>query len=527
MRQLAGIAVLLMGVSALGLWANRHQAVRIEAEITAASAIAVQGARHAVATQVAGRDITISGIANDEAERQSLLAALEAVKGRRVVNDRLSVLPKAAPYHFGADKTGANKTGASALAGVTGNVPSEAVRAMLAGVLADAPGGAEAAGALQLATGAPEGQDWGTLVEAGLAALGPLMQGSLRIDDSRVQITGTVDGPAEEAAVLALLAALPAGATGTAELEVLHPAPVAPEPASYALGYSAGAGARLSGLLPAGLHPAEIGAALGLAAVQSEASEMALPENTTPELRAALAAEGKAGLATLGALARWLPQIEEMKLGFAGATLDAQGQTLTPAATEAEITLSAGSDAELIGAALGEALGKGVALRLAVAAPETVAPAVRERVNAATGQREAWQAGYWLPRRDFTADLAGCARESEAVLGQFKIGFVTGSARLDAEAARAVSELASVLGPCLAAGLQAELGGHTDATGNPEANLALSLARAEAVQAALLARGVPPGGLRAAGYGAERPIASNDTEEGRAANRRTAVDWSE
>lgn len=518
MRQLAGIAVLLLGVSALGLWANRHQAVRIEAEITAASASAVQGARHAVATQVAGRDITVSGIANDEAERQSLLAALEAVKGRRVVNDRLSVLPKAAPYHFGADKTGAG-----ALAGVTGNVPSEALRARLA----EALGGAEAAGALQLANGAPEGQDWGRLVEAGLAALGPLMQGSLRIDDSRVQITGTVDGPAEEAAVLALLAALPAGATGTAELEVLHPAPVAPEPAGYALGYSAGAGARLSGLLPAGLLPAEIGAALGLAAVQSEATEMDLAENTTPEVHAALAAEGKAGLATLGALARWLPQIEEMKLGFAGAKLDAQGQALAPAATEAEITLSAGSDAELIGAALGEALGKGVALRLAVAAPETVAPAVRERVNAATGQREAWQAGYWLPRRDFTADLAGCARESEAVLGQFKIGFVTGSARLDAEAARAVSELASVLGPCLAAGLQAELSGHTDATGNPEANLALSLARAEAVQAALLARGVPPGGLRAAGYGAERPIASNDTEEGRAANRRTAVDWSE
>lgn len=522
MRKLAGIAVLLLGVSALGLWANRHQAVRIEAEIAATSAGAVQGARHGVATQVAGRDITISGIADDEAERQALLAALEAVAGRRVVNDRLSVLPKAVPYHFGADKTEAG-----ALAGVTGNVPSEAQRAALADALAGVPGGAEGVAGLQLATGAPEGQDWGALVRAGLAALGPLMQGSLRIDDSRVQITGTVDGPAEEAAVLAALAALPAGANGTARLEVLHPAPVAPEPAAYTLGYSAGTGARLSGQLPAGLHAAELGSALGLAAVRSEASEMALAETATPGVRAALAAEGKAGLATLGALARWLPQIEAMQIGFAGAKLDAQGEALAPAATEAEITLAAGSDAELIGAALGEALGKGVALRLTVAAPEAVAPALRERVNAATGQREAWQAGYWLPKRDFTADLAGCARESEAVLGQFKIGFVTGSARLDGEAARAVSELASVLGPCLAAGLQAELSGHTDATGAPEANLALSLARAEAVQAALVARGVPAGRLVAAGYGAERPIASNDTEEGRAANRRTAIDWSE
>ena len=64
-------------------------------------------------------------------------------------------------------------------------------------------------------------------------------------------------------------------------------------------------------------------------------------------------------------------------------------------------------------------------------------------------------------------------------------------------------------------------------TGSDEANLALSLARAQAVRAALLARGLPEGALTAEGFGASVPVADNATDEGRAANRRTAVRWIE
>jgi OmpA-OmpF porin, OOP family len=66
--------------------------------------------------------------------------------------------------------------------------------------------------------------------------------------------------------------------------------------------------------------------------------------------------------------------------------------------------------------------------------------------------------------------------------------------------------------------------GHTDSRGGDEANLKLSTERAEAVREYLLATGsIDASRLFAAGYGESRPIASNDTEEGRKKNRRIDV----
>jgi outer membrane protein OmpA-like peptidoglycan-associated protein len=65
-----------------------------------------------------------------------------------------------------------------------------------------------------------------------------------------------------------------------------------------------------------------------------------------------------------------------------------------------------------------------------------------------------------------------------------------------------------------------EVQGHTDNVGDLAYNLQLSQQRAEAVVDALVKRGVPAERLTAAGYGATRPIFANDTDSGRAANRR-------
>jgi len=68
-----------------------------------------------------------------------------------------------------------------------------------------------------------------------------------------------------------------------------------------------------------------------------------------------------------------------------------------------------------------------------------------------------------------------------------------------------------------------EIAGHTSSTGSAEHNLTLSQARAEAVLDYLVSRGVPAGNLTAKGYGMDQPIADNDTQEGRNANKRVEI----
>lgn len=67
------------------------------------------------------------------------------------------------------------------------------------------------------------------------------------------------------------------------------------------------------------------------------------------------------------------------------------------------------------------------------------------------------------------------------------------------------------------------LEGHTDNTGNEESNVQLSLDRANAVKAYLSSHGVDASRIEAKGYGSAMPKESNDTEEGKARNRRTEV----
>jgi OmpA-OmpF porin, OOP family len=68
--------------------------------------------------------------------------------------------------------------------------------------------------------------------------------------------------------------------------------------------------------------------------------------------------------------------------------------------------------------------------------------------------------------------------------------------------------------------LKVEIQGHTDNTGTAKYNLWLSQKRAESAMNYLVDKGIDPGRLTAKGYGFEQPVASNDTPEGRAKNRR-------
>ena len=111
-----------------------------------------------------------------------------------------------------------------------------------------------------------------------------------------------------------------------------------------------------------------------------------------------------------------------------------------------------------------------------------------------------------------------CVADINAILGERKITFEPGSATPDAAAAGVISDIADVLKEC--GEVRLEISGHTDSQGRAEMNQRLSKARAQAVLNALRARRILTGSFAARGYGEDQPIADNDTEEGREANRR-------
>jgi OOP family OmpA-OmpF porin len=106
---------------------------------------------------------------------------------------------------------------------------------------------------------------------------------------------------------------------------------------------------------------------------------------------------------------------------------------------------------------------------------------------------------------------------NEALVAQ-KITFEPSSTNIRADALKTINAIADILENC--PDVPMEIAGHTDSQGREEMNQALSASRANAVLVALQARRVLTGNLRAVGYGESVPIADNETEEGREANRR-------
>lgn len=102
-----------------------------------------------------------------------------------------------------------------------------------------------------------------------------------------------------------------------------------------------------------------------------------------------------------------------------------------------------------------------------------------------------------------------------------QVNFDTDKTTIRPESAPLVAEIAALMkaNPDLSIWVD----GHTDNTGDAARNMVLSVGRAKAVVAALLAQGIAADRLTPRGFGAGKPVASNDTEEGKANNRRVEL----
>lgn len=108
--------------------------------------------------------------------------------------------------------------------------------------------------------------------------------------------------------------------------------------------------------------------------------------------------------------------------------------------------------------------------------------------------------------------------------GRFRfnnLNFASGSDVIDAASQVEVDNLAAILNAYT--DVKVNIEGYTDSQGNADSNQALSQRRAEAVRTQLLSAGISDARITSQGFGADNPVATNDTPEGRAENRRIEV----
>ena len=130
-----------------------------------------------------------------------------------------------------------------------------------------------------------------------------------------------------------------------------------------------------------------------------------------------------------------------------------------------------------------------------------------------------------VAENSFNANLAQFMAGKERPLPRTftfeNLTFETGSAKITGETQPNVNDLIEIMKAY--PGMQINVQGHTDNTGDAVANKKLSLERATAIRSALTAAGVVANRITAQGFGAEKPTATNDNAEGRQKNRRIDV----
>ena len=415
---------------------------------------------------VSGRDLSLSGAAFTVVGAEAAAEAVQSVWGVRLVNDdAMTLIPPASPYVWSARREGAKLS-------LAGDAPDPDVRAAILAA-AKAVEGAEVGDGMIYARGRSEAL---TAASAfALSELALMSSGAADFKDGALTLSGAAADSDAYLRAVAALAKPPDGVT-------LAKADIAP-PLAKPFVFSA---ASAQGTLALTGEAPSIAARDAIAGDAKALFPDAKIDNAIAIASGApagdFAADAKFALTQLAALASGRVSLSDADLSIEGV---APSDAVADAAEAALATLPQGLKLAVVG----------------IVRPPPPAPAV-----------------VALAESGPPLDVDACRDEFKKALDGARIDFETASATISPPSEALLHTLASIALRCQSG--QIEISGHTDDQGDDATNNQLSKARAEAVLAYLVGAGVPADRLTAVGYGASRPIASNDTEEGRAQNRR-------
>jgi OmpA-OmpF porin, OOP family len=341
-----------------------------------------------------------------------------------------------------------------------GSAPLPAIRGRLLEAARAGLGGVEVVDQMNLARGAPPRFD--SAAQLLIDQIGKLKDGKITISDSNVTLSGMARELGGREAIAAALKGLPEGFKVTAN-DIKAPPYIFQaykDPVAVTL--------TLSGYVPDNAAHAALVAAAG---------RKFFNEKVVDNLKASVGA----------------PQ------GFAAAVVPALGElsrlsTGTLVVSDRQVKLS------------GDALYDAAAAQIR-AGPDKDFP-------------QGFQYGADISVKPAAAPVDGtvCQQLFSELLSKGSVRFEPARASIDPDSTGLLDRLIETALRCPATNI--EIGGHTDADGNDASNQTLSEKRAEAVVDYLVKAGLPSDRFTAVGYGSTQPVASNETDEGKAQNRR-------
>lgn len=341
-----------------------------------------------------------------------------------------------------------------------GNAPLPASKARLAEAARAVAPGTEVSDRMGMARGAPPRFDAAALLL--VDQIGKLKDGKITLSDTGVSLTGMAREIGSREAILAALRNLPEG------YSVKENAIKAPPYIFQATKDPVANTVTLAGYVPDNAVHAAIVAAVG---------RKFFSEKLVDNLKASVGAPqgfANAAVAALGALSRV--------------------STGSLVISDREVKLS------------GDAL-------YAVAADQ-----IRDNLGGQLPQGWTNKAEVSVKPVASSVDPTVCQQLFYELLGKARIRFESGKATIDQDSMGLLDRLIETVLRCPTANI--EVAGHTDSDGDSNANMALSEKRAQSVADYLIKAGLPSDRLTAVGYGSQQPVAANDTEDGKAKNRR-------